>query len=337
MSKDKTRFITILFVLMLVSVALAARPASALISQNTTSWFWNSDTNASSVAVGDVNGDGFNEIVTVGYYNNFLSWGAMMVVWNSATLAPINSKGWQWGVDTQVSSVAVGNVTGGKGLDIITAGSYFDGANYFAMLIVWNGTTLAPERAMSWTWGANTQVSSVAVGNVTGGNSLDIVTTGTYSTGTNDFGMLIVWNGSTLAPMNSKSWTWGVNTNAYSVAVGNVTGGNSLDIVTTGTYSTGTNDFGMLIVWNGSTLAPMNSKSWTWGVNTNAYSVAVGNVTGGNSLDIVTTGTYSTGTNDFGMLIVWNGSTLAPDKNHELAHGTKHPGLFRCGRQYDGW
>ncbi len=313
MSKKKSmKLITIVLSIAFLSAAIMAAPASALLSQNSTSWFWTSDTNSDAVAVGDVNGDGVNEIVTAGYYNNFLSWGAMLVVWNGVTLAPISSMSWNWGVNTQVSSVAVANISGGRGLDIITAGSYYNGANDIAMLIVWNGSSLAPERAMSWNWGVNTWVSSVAVGNVTGGTSLDIVTTGKYSTATNDFGMLIVWNGLTLAPLNSKSWSWGVNTDSYSVAVGNVTGGNTQDIVTTGTYSTGTNDLGMLIVWNGSTLAPLNSKSWSWGVNTDSYSVAVGNVTGGNTQDIVTTGTYSTGTNPQGMLIVWNGSTLAP-------------------------
>ena len=72
------------------------------------------------------------------------------------------------------------------------------------MLVVWNGSSLAPERAMSWNWGVNTWVSSVAVGNVTGGNSLNIVTTGKYSTATNDLGMLVVWNGLTLVPLNCK-------------------------------------------------------------------------------------------------------------------------------------
>jgi hypothetical protein len=308
--KQSMKLITVILTVAFLSAAILAAPASALLSQNATSWFWTSDTNSDAVAVGDVNGDGVNEIVTAGYNNNLLSWGAMLVVWNGATLAPISSMGWNWGANTQISSVAVANISGGKGLDIITAGSYDNGANDIAMLVVWNGSSLAPERAMSWNWGVNTWVSSVAVGNVTGGKSLDIVTTGKYSTATNDLGMLIVWNGSTLVPLNSKSWSWGVNTDSYSVAVGNVTGGNTQDIVTTGTYSTATNPQGMLIVWNGSTLVPLKATNWLTGLNTTSNSVAVGNLTGGNTLDIITGGSYNDGVRNYAQVIQWNRATL---------------------------
>jgi hypothetical protein len=70
----------LLSVVLLLSVAMLTRPTFAIISQNTTSWFTNSDTNVASVAVGDVNGDGKAEIVAAGYYNDGTRWNAMLYV-----------------------------------------------------------------------------------------------------------------------------------------------------------------------------------------------------------------------------------------------------------------
>ena len=72
--------------------------------------------------------------------------------------------------DTQISSVAIANITGGKGFDIVTGGSFFDGTQGDAQLIVWNGTTLVAEKVTTWFWSSDTEISSVAVANITGGS-----------------------------------------------------------------------------------------------------------------------------------------------------------------------
>jgi len=86
-------------------------------------------------------------------------------VWNSVTLAAINIRTWQWGTNTQVSSAAIGNVTGGTSLDIVTVGEYFDGTNWIARMVVWNGATLAVENIRTWLSGLTNNAVSVAVGN----------------------------------------------------------------------------------------------------------------------------------------------------------------------------
>ena len=77
--KQSMKLITIVLTVAFLSAAILAAPASALISQNNI-LVWTSDTNAAGVAVGDVNGDGINEIVTAGYYNNGTRWVAQLVV-----------------------------------------------------------------------------------------------------------------------------------------------------------------------------------------------------------------------------------------------------------------
>jgi hypothetical protein len=308
------KIFALLSITMLLSIALLTSSASALISQNMTSWYWISDTNTSDFAVGDVDGDNDMDIVSTGYSNDGFRWAAQLIVWDASTLAPLRATGWYWLNDNQATSVAIGDVDGDGAVEIVTGGSYFDGSRWNAQLIVWNGSTLATEKATGWYWTGNTQISSVVVANITGSIGLDIVTGGAYYDGTRWNSQLIVWNGSTLGPETATGWYWTSNTFVSSVAVANVTGGTSLDIVTGGSSFDNTRDIAQLIVWNSSTMAPQKLTSWYWTSNTYVNSIVVANVTGGTSLDIVTGGSSFDNTRDIAQLIVWNSSTMAPQK-----------------------
>ena len=308
--KQFMKLFAILFIAVFVSAAILYSPASALISQNVTSWFWTSDTNVAAVATGDVNGDGTNEIVTAGQFNDGTNWNAQLIVWNPSNLVAEKVTSFKWN-DTQISSVAVANISGGTGLDIVTGGSFFDGNRWNAQLIVWNGTTLVAERVTTWFWTSDTEISSVAVANVTGGSSLDIVTGGAFFDGTRWNSQLIVWNASTLVAEKVTTWYWTSNTYINSVAVANITGGTSLSIVTGGTFNDGNRNNAQLIVWNGPTLAVQSLTSWFWTSDTEINSIVVANVTEGHALSIITGGDFLDNTRSNAQLIVWNGSTLA--------------------------
>jgi hypothetical protein len=310
MLKNKSlKISTILFIIVLLSVAVFSQPASALISQTVNSWYTNSDTNVAAIAVGDVNGDGLKEIVTGGYYNNGVEWVTQLGVWNGPTL--LNSRTWFWTQSTQISSIAVANITGGTTLDIITAGSYFDGTRWIAQLCVWNGSTLALENVKPWYWIGDTEIASVTTANITGSSALEIITGGAYFDGTRWIAQLCVWNGSTLALENVKPWYWTSNTTINSVAAGDIYGNGTIKIVTGGTFFDGTRQVAQMAVWNGSTLAFDNVATWYWTGNTEINSVVIANVTGGSALTIVTGGDFNDGTRYNAQLAAWNGSTLA--------------------------
>jgi hypothetical protein len=311
MSKIKCkRLIALLSIAALLSIGILSSTTSALVSQNITSWYWTSDTNASAIAIGDVNGDGQTDIVSGGYYNDGIHWNGQLIVWDASNLVAQKVTGWNWN-DTQVSSVGVGDVDADGGKEIVTGGAFFDGTRWVAQLIVWNGSTLVAERVTAWYWTSNTQISSVAIANITGGSALDIVTGGAFFDGTRWVAQLIVWNGSTLVAEKITAWYWTSNTYINSLAVANVTGGASLDIVTGGSFFDSTRAVAQLIVWNGSTLVAEKITAWYWTSNTYVNSVAVANLTGGATPDIVTGGSYYDGSRSNAQVIVWDSATLS--------------------------
>jgi hypothetical protein len=295
-SMSKKQFMKLFALILSITFLLTtimATPASALISQNNTSWFSISDTSATATAIGDVNGDGVNELVTVGYANDGTRFVAQLFVWNAVTLVLERSTGWFWVSDTTVSSVAVANITGSLGLDIVTGGAFFDGTRWIAQSIVWNGISLTAEKITTWYWFGDTQISSVAVANVTGGTRLDIVTGGSFFDGTRNVAQLIVWNSSTMAAVRLTSWYWTSDTTVNSIAIANFTGGSALDIVTAGSYNDGLRNNAQVIDWNSSTLVASNIATWFTTSGTSAKSVSIGNfglignriVTGGSCFD----------------------------------------------------
>jgi hypothetical protein len=307
--KQSMKLVTLVLTVAILSAAIMAAPASALVSQNATSWFWTSDTNVSSTAVGDVNGDSQTEIITAGYFNDGTNANGQLIVWNPSNLVAEKTMSFKWN-DTQISSIAIANITGGAGLDIVTGGSFFDGTRWNAQLIVWNGVTLVAEKVTTWFWTSDTEISSVAVANITGGSSLDIVTGGAFFDGTRWNSQLIVWNASTLVAEKVTSWFWTSNTYINSVAVANITGGASFSIVTGGTFNDGIRNNAQLIVWNAATLTVQTLTSWFWTSDTEINSVASANVTGGTALSIITGGDFFDGLRSNAQLIVWNGATL---------------------------
>jgi len=307
----KLKLIAVLMSVALLSVMITVDTTFALTAQNSSSWFWTSDTNVAATVTGDVDNDGAVEVVTGGYHNDGTRWNAQLIVWNPLTMVAKRATSWYWTSDTQVSSVAIGDADGDGQSEIITGGSFFDGTRWNAQLIVWNGSTLVAERVTSWFWTNNTAVSSVTIANITGGSSMDIVTGGSFFDGTRWNAQLIVWNGSTLVAERVTSWFWTNNTYVNSIIVANIPGSSSPSIVTGGAYHDGIRYRSQLIVWNASTLIAWKVQTWHWTSNTEITSVAVANITAGATPSIVTGGTFFDGTRTNSQLITWNSETMA--------------------------
>jgi hypothetical protein len=284
---------------------------ASLTLENVQTWYWTSHTRIYSVAIGDVDGDAQMELVTGGTYSDGTHVVAQLCIWNGATLAFENVKTWYWTSHTYIDSVAVGDVDGDGSMEIVSGGYYWDGSRYIAQLCVWSGATLASEDIKTWFWTDDTSIDSVAVGDVDGDGSMEIVTGGRYWDGSRDVAQLCVWSGATLASEDIKTWFWTGSTRISSVAVGNVDSDGQMEIITGGYYHDSTRYNAQLCIWSGTTLALENIKTWYWTDDTRISSVAVGNVDSDGQMEIITGGYHNDGSRDVAQLCIWNGATLA--------------------------
>ncbi len=283
---------------------------SNLAPEDVTAWYWTSDTYITSVAVGDVDADDSVEIVTGGYYYDGERAVAQLCVWNGSTLTLEDVTAWYWTSDTYITSVAVGDVDADDSVEVVTGGYYFDDTRDVAQLCVWSGSALALENVKIWWWMGNTSICSVAVGDVDNDGSVEVVTGGYYFDDTCDVAQLCVWSGSMLTLETLTAWYWTSNTYIESVAVGDVDADGSVEVVTGGYYYDGTRSVAQLCVWSGSTLALEDATLWYWTDDTLIQSLAVSDVDGDQSVEIVTGGRYWDGAQSVAQLCVWSGSTL---------------------------
>ncbi len=228
----------------------------------------------------------------------------IILVARTSAIIPGNSTAWFSTSDTNIASVAVGDVNGDNQTEIVTAGTYNDGFRYNAQLIVWNSSTLTAENIKGWYWVDNTDIASVAARDVNGDNQTEIITGGSYFDGVRPNAQLIVWNGSSLAAEGINSWFTTSNTTINSVAFGDVDASGSVEIVTGGQYFDGVTYNAQLEILNGVSLALKDYYAWISTATTLVNSVAVDNL---NTLTvhIITAGQYNDLTRFDAQLRVW--------------------------------
>jgi hypothetical protein len=316
MQKNKTiKLIGLVSIVIFLTASIIVSPVSALLSQNSTSWYATGDTNSVAIAVGDVNGDGANEIVSAGYYNDGVNWNGQIIVLNSFTMAVQASTVWRLGSTTNVAAVAIGDVNADGQIDIVTAGSYYDGTNWIGQLIVWNGLTLASEQMSNFRLGQSLTINALAIADVNVAAGLEIITGATIFDGVNHIGHLAIWSGTNLALQQQTFWRLGTDTYVSSLAVATI--GATLDIITGGEVFDGTNTISQVIIWNSANLSFIRLINWRLGIANYCNAIAVADVTPGGATEIVTAGEYYDGTVYTAQLIVWDSTTLTAQR---LAH-----------------
>jgi parallel beta-helix repeat protein len=278
---------------------------SSLAVETVKTWYWTGDTVINSVALGDVDADGQVEIVTGGYYNDGARNVAQLVVWNGSDLSVDRLTTWYWTGNTVINSVAVGDVDADGQVEVVTGGTFNDGARDVAQLVVWTGASLTVKRLTTWYWTGNTVINSVAVGDVDADGQIEIVTAGYFNDGARNVAQLVVWTGSALIVDRLTSWYWTGNTVINSVALGEVDGDGQVDVVTGGYYNDGTRNIAQMVTWGGSSLAVENVRTWYWFNDTTINSLCLSDINGDLSAETVTGGAYNDGSRLIAQLVVW--------------------------------
>ncbi len=276
-----------------------------LALENVKTWNWTGDTVITSLAIGDVDGDGQVEIVSGGQYNDGTRNVAELCVWNGTILSLENVKSWYWSGDTAINSVAVGDVDSDGQAEVVTGGFYYDGLRNVAQLVEWNGASLTVDRLRCWYWMGNTVINSVAIGDADGDTKVEVVTGGYYNDGTRNIAQLVEWSGANLVVDRLTTWYWMSDTAINSVAIGDPDSDGQAEVVTGGQFYDGTRDVAQLVVWSGSTLGFENVKTWYWTDNTSIDSVVITDANGDFLSEIITGGTFYDGTRLNSQLTVW--------------------------------
>jgi uncharacterized repeat protein (TIGR01451 family) len=277
-------------------------------------WYWTNNTSIGTIARGDVDGDGKEEIVTSGEYFDGTRDIAQLCVWDGATLALENVKTWYWTSNTTINSVVLSDVDSDGQVEVVTGGYYYDGTRKAAQLVVWNGADLSLQNVKTWNWTGDTVITSVAISDVDGDGQVEIVTGGQYNDGARNVAELCVWNGHTLTLENAKTWYWNSNTIVNSIVTGDLDSDGQIEIVTGGYYFDGTRNIAQLVEWNGANLTVDRLKCWYWTGNTVINSVVVGDADGDTQVEVVTGGYYNDGARNIAQLVEWDGASLAVDR-----------------------
>jgi 4-amino-4-deoxy-L-arabinose transferase-like glycosyltransferase len=273
------------------------------------------NTTINCVVAGDVNGDNQTEIVSVGTRDNGLHKVAQLNVWNSSTLALENKTEWCWGGDTVATAVAVGAIDRKNQFEIVTAGTFYNGSCNFALLSVWNGQNLSPEKTTCWATLGNTTINSIAINDIDKDGLVEIIVGGYYLDGDREISQITVWNSTLDLKMVTGEYygttaLWKGNVRIDSLAICDVDGDGSREIVAGGYYYENKSKVAQITIWNGKDLSLKKGTTWNWNNGSSVNSLTISDYDGDGSAEIITAGNYFNGTCNHAQIFVWSGSSL---------------------------
>jgi len=274
-----------------------------------------------SVAVGDINNDGYDDLVTSAYaYDNGQTNEGQAYVYNGSSTGLATSASWTVESNQAESrygwSVAAGDFNG-DGYDDVAVGAYYydNGQTNEGSVFVYNGSSTGAATSSSWSAesnqaNANFGYSIANAGDVNNDNYEEILIGAyLYDNGQTNEGRAYVYNGSSTGLSTSSSWTAESNqANAYfgySVASLGDLDADGYDDIIVGAYAydNGQTDEGRAYVYYGDSTGLSTSSGWT-GESDQATAYYGANVGGGGDIN-------NDGYNDFvvGSYLYDNGQT----------------------------
>lgn len=273
----------------------------------------------SAVFVCDVDGDGKQDILTVGRFNTTSQYGARLNLWHldEGKLYVKSSVEWCLGNVTSAGSLFAGDLDKDGTVEIVTGGYAYMLSNSTGQVRVWqfkdNSFVLKASEewrlvdgvhALTIAGGVqgNTVVNSVKIADVDENGVSEVVTGGFTYDGENVNAQLRIWawNGESLSLLKSAEWVTDYLTEVKCVAIGDVNGDSKVEIVTSGlagakgsfANETSSPNLAQLRVWSygNASLSLNESQDWTVDDGATAWSVGIRNIDSDAVAEIVTVG-----------------------------------------------
>jgi RHS repeat-associated protein len=283
-------------------------------------------------SAGDVNGDGYDDIIVGAYlYDNGQTDAGRTYVYHGSATGLETTPAWiadgdQAGAYFGWSVSRAGDVNG-DGYDDVIVGAvlYDDGHTHEGAAFVYHGSATGLSSSADWSatgaaTGANFGVSVSAAGDVNGDGYGDVIVGAHYDNGQSDPGRAYVYHGSATGLSSTADWMvendqGGAQFGRAVSTAGDVNGDGYSDVIVGAfLYSNGQTNEGRVYVYHGSATGLSSTADWTAESNqAQAYfglAVATAGDVNGDGYDDVIIGAplYSNGQNNEGLAFVYQGS-----------------------------
>ncbi len=275
---------------------------------------------------GDVNGDGYSDVIVGARQNAFVYHGSSS---DPTTESNWSKEGGQANAYFGCSVSGAGDVNGDGYSDVIIgAYGYNDGGSEVGRAYVYHGSSPLPSASPNWTAQSDQEdahfgVSVSGAGDVNGDGYSDVIVGATtYDDGQMDEGAVFVYHGSSSGLSTSPSWTAAETDQAFAFFGGSVSGagdvnGDGYSDVIVGAWGfdeEGANR-GVAFVYYGSSTGLSASSDWSAqsdeaGAEFGVSVSGAGDVNGDGYSDVVVGAhRYDKGENDEGAVFVYHGSS----------------------------
>jgi hypothetical protein len=245
------------------------------------------DSNPYAVAIGDFNKDGRQDIAVANYGTNNVG---ILLGNGDGTFASETT--YSTGVDSSPKSVAVGDFNNDSRLDIAVANLL---ANNVGILLGYGDGTF--ENQTTYPTGYGSGPTAIAVGDFNNDGRQDLAVANFW---TNTVGVLLGNGDGTFAPQ--KTYSTDVDSNPYSIAVGDFNNDSRLDIAVANLWA---NNVGVLLGYGDGTFA--NQTTYPTGDAYNPHWVAIGDFNNDSRPDIAVANLWM---NKVGVLLGYGDGTF---------------------------